>query len=153
MPTSLMASILFVSLLFVSCREYIKVESTNYSYHNVQELTRTEQDKLIAVSTEDDLSFGDDIAYLDMNGDTIIPSIRAKMRIIIKDDSFAGKALSQILIETEKYSCTLKEIIEKRVEAEIEKYNKLLPKYFTGLVQPTESEATLNGYLVVNRKK
>ena len=73
------------------------------------------------------------------------------MKIIIKDDSFAGKALSQI--ETEKDSCALKEIIEKRVEAEVEKYNKLLPKYFTRLVQPTESEATLNGYLVVNRKK
>ena len=75
------------------------------------------------------------------------------MKITIKDENFAGKALSQILIEIEKDSCTLKEIIEKRVEAEVEKYNKLLPKYFTGLVQPTESEATLNGYLVGNRRK
>ncbi|MEL7123812.1 MAG: hypothetical protein AAFO07_30515 [Bacteroidota bacterium] len=75
------------------------------------------------------------------------------MKITIKDENFAGKALSQILIEIEKDSCTLKEIIEKRVEAEVEKYNKLLLKYFTGLVQPTESEATLNGYLVGNRRK
>ena len=75
------------------------------------------------------------------------------MKITIKDENISGKTLSQILIEIEKDSCTLKEIIEKRVEAEVEKYNKLLPKYFTGLIQPTESEATLNGYLVGNRRK
>ena len=75
------------------------------------------------------------------------------MKITLKDENFAGEALSQILIEIEKDSCTLKEIIEKRVEAEVEKYNKVLPKYFTGLVQPTESEVTLNGYLIGNRRK
>ena len=75
------------------------------------------------------------------------------MKFTIKDENFAGKVLSQILVEIEKDSCSLKEIIEKRVEAEVENYNKLLPKYFTGLVQPTESEATLNGYLVGNKRK
>ncbi|MGH1434647.1 MAG: hypothetical protein ACRBG0_09335 [Lewinella sp.] len=75
------------------------------------------------------------------------------MKITIEDENFAGRALQQILLEIEQDTCTLKELIEKRVEAEVEKFNELLPKYFTGLVQPNESEATLNGYLVGNRRK
>lgn len=75
------------------------------------------------------------------------------MRFKIEDENFYGKSLNQILIEIEQDACTLRELIEKRVEVEVEKYNTLLPKYFTGLVQPTESEVTLNGYLVKNRSK
>ena len=75
------------------------------------------------------------------------------MKVTIKDETFAGKVLNQILIEIEKDSCSLSELIEKRVKAEVEKFNQQRPKYYTGLVQPTTSEATLNGYLMGNRKR
>jgi len=75
------------------------------------------------------------------------------MTVTIKDETFAGKVLSQILIQIENDSCMLKELIEKRVRAEVGSFNESLPRHFTGLVQPNESEATLNGYLLKNRNK
>lgn len=75
------------------------------------------------------------------------------MKLAIKDETFAGKVLNQVLIEIEKDTCTLKEIIEKRVIAEVEKYNVRMPKYFNCLVQPTESEFTLNGYTFGTRRQ
>ena len=75
------------------------------------------------------------------------------MKITVHDENFAGKVLNQILIEIEQDTCTLKDLIEARVKIEVEKFNELLPKYYQGLVQPTDSEVTLNGYKVGERKK
>ncbi|WP_225840727.1 hypothetical protein [Rufibacter glacialis] len=48
---------------------------------------------------------------------------------------------------------TVKDIIEARVVQEVEEYNKKLPQYFNGLVQPIDTESTTNGYKLKERKK
>ncbi|MEM6261978.1 MAG: hypothetical protein AAGI38_05685 [Bacteroidota bacterium] len=68
------------------------------------------------------------------------------MKLTLLDETFAGKTLNHLLVEVDKDSCTLQELIAKRVEAEVEKFNEQQSVYFQGLVQPTSSEATLNGY-------
>jgi len=66
--------------------------------------------------------------------------------ILIKDESATGKILNEIMIAVENELTTVKEIIEARVYAEVEAYNRKLPEYFKGLVQPSDAERTLNGY-------
>jgi hypothetical protein len=41
---------------------------------------------------------------------------------------------------------TVRELIRLRVYQEVEAYNEKQTDYFTGLVQPTDTERTLNGY-------
>lgn len=77
----------------------------------------------------------------------------AGVNIMIKDETFAGKILNEIEIELSKERVTVKEIVEARVIAEVEAYNNKVPQYFNGLVQPTDSEATINGYKLLNKKK
>lgn len=71
----------------------------------------------------------------------------------IQDQTGAGKIISEINISLKSNRVTVKEIIEARVIAEVERYNTKLPEYFQGLVQPTHAEKTLNGYKMKERKK
>jgi hypothetical protein len=71
----------------------------------------------------------------------------------IKDETFAGKILNEISISLEKERITVKDIIEARVLAEVAAYNKKMPEYFKGFIQPSESESTLNGYKLKEKKK
>src|SRR5262249_24403389 len=41
---------------------------------------------------------------------------------------------------------TVRDLIRQRVRHEVEEYNRSKPDTFRGLVQPTDSERTLNGY-------
>ena len=41
---------------------------------------------------------------------------------------------------------TVRELIRSRVYQEVKDYNTNQPEYFQGLVQPTDTEKTLNGY-------
>ncbi len=41
---------------------------------------------------------------------------------------------------------TARELIRERVRQEVEAYNARQPEYFRGLVQPTDTERTLNGF-------
>jgi len=43
-------------------------------------------------------------------------------------------------------SVTARELIERRVRHEVNMYNEKAPDIFLGLVQPTDSERTLNGW-------
>lgn len=49
------------------------------------------------------------------------------------------------LIVQDKY-LTARDLIRQRVHQEVSLYNILSPKYFNGLVQPSQAEQTLNGY-------
>lgn len=40
---------------------------------------------------------------------------------------------------------TVKDIIEARVVSEVETYNKKMPEFYRGLVQPSEADVVLNG--------
>lgn len=75
------------------------------------------------------------------------------MTITIKDETFAGQVLHQVLLGFQTQTVTVKEIIENRVTTEVEAYNQKMPDYFKGLIEPTEAEKTLNGYKLKNNKR
>ena len=71
----------------------------------------------------------------------------------IKDETATGKIYNSIDVEFADEMVTVKDIIEKRVLAEVKMYNKKLPEYYNGLVKPTEAEQTLNGYKLREKRK
>jgi hypothetical protein len=73
--------------------------------------------------------------------------------LTIRDTTGAGKIINEIDVWLKSSRVTVKDIIEARVIAEVEKYNAQLPEYFHGLVQPTDAERTINGYKMKERKK
>lgn len=73
--------------------------------------------------------------------------------ITISDSTAGGKIINEIKVSFSTELTTVKEIIEARVNAEVESYNTRLPEYFHGLVQPADAEKTLNGYKLKQRKK
>jgi hypothetical protein len=71
-----------------------------------------------------------------------------KITLTIKDETFAGQVLNEIMLEFDNPSVTLKEIIEARVRQEVQVYNTKLNGFYSGLVEPTDAEKTLNGYKI-----
>lgn len=74
------------------------------------------------------------------------------MTITITDETFAGKILNEISLKFSSENTTVKDIISSRVTAEVETYNAKASGLFNGLVEPTDSEKTLNGYKLKDRK-
>lgn len=68
------------------------------------------------------------------------------MNILIYDELLNGTITNQVEIALDTDSLTVRELITKRVSVEIDNYNKRLPEYFNGLIEPKEAERTLNGY-------
>jgi hypothetical protein len=56
-----------------SCKNYISQEITTYQYFDVNQSESLTQSNLIAISNEEHLQYGANVAYIDTNGDTIIP--------------------------------------------------------------------------------
>jgi hypothetical protein len=73
--------------------------------------------------------------------------------LTIKDESMTGVVHNTVDLRFASELVTVKDIIEARVTAEVEKYNDSLTGYFNGLIQPTEAERTLNGYKMRERKR
>ncbi len=68
------------------------------------------------------------------------------MKLVIKDETFSGDILNQIEIEIANELITVKDLIASRVKAEVNRYNQRSSEYFTGLIQPSDTEKTLNGF-------
>ncbi len=64
----------------------------------------------------------------------------------IKDETIGGDILREIEIAVQNELTTVRDIIMARVEAEVATYNAKQTDYFQGLVQPGDTERTLNGY-------
>jgi hypothetical protein len=75
------------------------------------------------------------------------------MLLKIKDETFAGDVLNEIELEIAGQEIAVKDIIEMRVEREVENYNQRTDKFFNGLVVPTDAEKTLNGYKMKRNAK
>lgn len=73
--------------------------------------------------------------------------------ILVKDETSSGKIINEISIPIKGETITVKDVIVGRVEHEVNEYNARLPEYFSGLVQPSEAEKTLNGYRMKEKKK
>lgn len=68
------------------------------------------------------------------------------MKLIIKDETFTGDILNKIEIEIANELITVKDLISCRVQAEVNQYNQKSSEYFKGLIQPSDTEKTLNGF-------
>ena len=71
----------------------------------------------------------------------------------IRDTTPSGVIIDEVTLSLKSNRVTIKDIIEARVLAEVERYNNSMPEYFKGLVQPTDAERTLNGYRMRTRKQ
>jgi hypothetical protein len=74
------------------------------------------------------------------------------MTITIKDETFAGKILQEIILNFKSELVSVKEIITERVICEVDNYNLKLPEYFNGLIEPSDAEKTLNGFKLKPKK-
>ncbi len=72
--------------------------------------------------------------------------------LTLHDRSPAGEEHGILVLEDIPELITLEDLIRRRVRQEVEEYNRRQPGLFKGLVQPTETEATLNGYRLLNRR-
>ena len=74
------------------------------------------------------------------------------MKILIKDELLSGKSVNEIELDFSSETVKIKDVISARVNKEVEDYNKRLPEYFNGLVEPLDAEKTLNGYKLKAKK-
>jgi hypothetical protein len=68
--------------------------------------------------------------------------------LTIRDESTSGDTLHEFALEVLTERITVRELIRSRVYQEVQDYNRQQPQVFRGLVQPSDAEATLNGYTV-----
>jgi len=66
--------------------------------------------------------------------------------LTIRDEALSGEALREWALEVAAESLTIRELIRGRVYQEVQDYNLGQGTVFQGLVQPDESENTLNGW-------
>lgn len=66
--------------------------------------------------------------------------------LTIHDESATGETLLELTLQVSAERITARDLIRQRVWHEVEEYNRRKPDTFRGLVQPTDSERTLNGY-------
>jgi hypothetical protein len=70
----------------------------------------------------------------------------------VRDKSTAGGSLHEFALEILTERITVRELIRSRVYQEVQDYNQKQPEIFCGLVQPTDAEATLNGFKLKKRR-
>ena len=76
----------------------------------------------------------------------------AAFTVSVKDENFAGKVLQEVLVGFNSEIVTVKDIIEARVRQEVDNYNKRLPEYYNGLIEPNDAEKTINGFKLRSKK-
>ena len=74
------------------------------------------------------------------------------MTIHIWDETIPGQSFPAETIALPQAGATARELIRVRVRQEVETYNQSLPEVFQGLVQPEESERTLNGFRMKTKR-
>ena len=75
--------------------------------------------------------------------------------LTIRDEltSNLGKADYVITINLTARRLTARELIRERVKHEVEDFNSRQPELYHGLVQPTDTERTLNGFKFREKRK
>jgi len=69
-----------------------------------------------------------------------------RAHIAIYDETTVGDRSVALMLDVPSDRITVKELIRMRVFEEVDAYNKKQQPVFSGLVQPTETEKTLNGF-------
>jgi hypothetical protein len=72
--------------------------------------------------------------------------------ITIRDETTSGQVLAEWSLECPAERLTVRELIRSRVYQEVQDFNLKQPEFFRGLVQPTDTEQTLNGFKLRKRR-
>ena len=73
--------------------------------------------------------------------------------VTVVDETTAGARGEAWHLEIFDETLTLRELIRRRVFQEVAEHNAREGEYFRGLVQPSDAEATLNGYRLKSRRR
>jgi hypothetical protein len=74
--------------------------------------------------------------------------------LTVRDETATGTVLHQRTLDFLTEHVTVRELITRRVQEEVREYNRTADRnVFVGLVQPTDAEATLNGYRTRTRRE
>ncbi len=74
-------------------------------------------------------------------------------QITIRDQTASGNDLTSFTLECLTEEMTVREMIRARVYQEVGDYNLHQPEVYRGLVEPGDSERTLNGYKLRKARK
>jgi hypothetical protein len=66
--------------------------------------------------------------------------------VTVRDETPSGRAIDSWPLLGLPTSITAGELLRLRVRDEVARFNAAEPEFYRGLVQPTDTEATLNGY-------
>ena len=72
--------------------------------------------------------------------------------LTVRDETISGQTSNSFDLEFETATITVRELIRKRVYEEVREFNLKAEEYFRGLVQPTDTEQTLNGYKLKHKR-
>lgn len=68
------------------------------------------------------------------------------MQVCVRDESASGQGLYEITLEFLKDRINVRELLRERVHQEVREFNRQQNKLvYQGLVEPTDTERTLNG--------
>ncbi len=73
--------------------------------------------------------------------------------VTLYDETLFGERRNALTLEFLTERVTVRELIRRRVYEEVREYNLEAGEIFRGLVQPTDTEQTLNGYKMRERRK
>ena len=71
----------------------------------------------------------------------------------VSDATASGQKLHTFTLDNLTERLTVRELIRARIYQEVQDYNLKEPKYFRGLVEPTQAERTLNGFKLKAKRK
>jgi len=66
--------------------------------------------------------------------------------LTIRDETTGGQSIHESTLEFPTETITVHELIRERVYQEVQDYNRKRDQTFRGLIQPTDAEASLNGF-------
>ena len=72
--------------------------------------------------------------------------------LTIRDETASGQTLREWKLDVLVERITVREILRSRVQQEVDEFNRSEGLVFNGLVQPTDTEAALNGYRMQKRR-
>lgn len=73
--------------------------------------------------------------------------------LTIRDETTGGEAIQETTLEFPSETITVHDLIRERVYQEVQDYNRKREETFRGLIQPTDAEASLNGFKMKTRRE
>jgi hypothetical protein len=73
--------------------------------------------------------------------------------VTIRDETTSGREVERWQLPDLPDSITARELVRLRVREEVARFNAAAGDVFRGLVQPTDTEATMNGYRLRERRR